>query len=74
MLASVGLALVFSSGGTKPAQKTTGSNQAGQAEGPKGATALDVEQANQSISQDISSINDDQDFPADKLSDKSLGL
>lgn len=44
------------------------------AKGPQPASALDVEQANNSINQDISNPNDDNDFPANQLDDKSLNL
>lgn len=57
---------------TKPAtKKADATNPVQQLEG---ASALDIEQINQSISQDISSLNDGQDFSADKISDKTLGL
>lgn len=38
------------------------------------ATAIGIEQASNSISQDLSGINDDNDFPPNKLDDRSLGL
>ncbi len=38
------------------------------------ATSIDVESINNGISQDIGSLNNDEDFPAAKLDDKSLGL
>lgn len=57
---------------TPAAAKTDGSSN--QAEGPTAATSSSVQLSNDSISQDISSLNDDQDFPADKLSDQALGL
>ena len=38
------------------------------------ATKVSVEQTSGAISQDISSLNDDLDFPADQLADKPLGL
>lgn len=38
------------------------------------ATAIDVEQTSNSVSQDLSGLNDDSDFPANKLDDKALNL
>jgi hypothetical protein len=43
-------------------------------EGPQPATALDVEQTNNSITQDITGLNDDKEFPPEQLSDDSLDL
>lgn len=48
--------------------------QSSEGPGPQAANAIDVQQTNNSISQDLSSLNNDQDFPEDALSDKSLGL
>lgn len=38
------------------------------------AQAIDLEQANNAISQDLSSLDDEKDFPAASLDDKTLGL
>lgn len=82
-LVSIGLVLLVVVGavvllavGNKPAKQTTKTNtvQTSASDAAKGASALDVEQTNQSISQDISGLNDGQDMPADQLSDKTLGL
>ncbi len=55
-----------------PAKETT--SETSQSQGPQPASAIDIEQTNNAISQDISGLNDDQDFPADKLNDKNLKL
>lgn len=36
--------------------------------------AIDVEQANNAINQDLSTLNDDNDFPDSSLEDKTIGL
>ncbi len=38
------------------------------------ATAISVEELNNSLSQDISGLNDDSDFPVNHLDDRALGL
>ncbi len=38
------------------------------------ATNIDIESINNGLSQDIGSLNNDEDFPTNKLDDKSLGL
>jgi len=43
-------------------------------QGPQPAQAIDIEQANNSITQDITSHDNNKDFPEDQLSDKNLGL
>lgn len=48
--------------------------QTSQSAGPLPAKALDVEQSNNSINQDISGVNDDDDLPPSQLDDKALGL
>ncbi len=62
--------------GKKPAKKAATKTPANtsQSQGPQPAKALDVEQSNNSINQDITGLNDDKDYPADQLSDKSLNL
>ncbi len=55
---------------TPPATTTTSD----QSQGPQPATALGIEQASNAISQDISSLHDDVDFPPNALKDASLGL
>ncbi len=43
-------------------------------QGPQPAQAIDVEQASNSISQDITGHDNNKDFPSGQLDDKSLGL
>ncbi len=38
------------------------------------AQPIDIEQANNAISQDLSTLNDEEDFPSSSLDDKSLDL
>lgn len=63
---------------SKPKKKspanTAQTQQTDQKTGLSPAEAIDVEQANSSINQDISSINDENDFPPTQLDDKALGL
>lgn len=72
LLTIVALVVILTNGKKPPQQQQQ--EETTQAQGPQPAKAVDVEQANNSISQDISSLNDDQDFPADQLDDKSLKL
>ncbi len=64
--------LVFSSSnpekGVKEVEQTPTSN------GPVPATAISTEQLNNSISQDLSGVDDETTFPVDQLSDDALGL
>ncbi len=53
---------------------TTKTTNITESNGPQPASALDVEQSNNSINQDISNPNDDNDFPINQLDDKSIGL
>lgn len=63
--------LALSGNGSPPAEETPANNQH---QGPQPAAAIDVEQTNDSINQDISSLNDLSDFPENELDDRSLGL
>jgi len=74
LLVAIGLVLFLPGNGKKktPTQQT--SNQSNTSQGPQAASAVDVEQANSSISQDVSGLNDDQDFPVDQLTDHAFGL
>lgn len=72
LLVVIGVVVALSNG-KKPVQQAP-QEDTSKPEGPQAATAVDVEQSNNAISQDISSVNDDQDFPTDELDDKSLGL
>jgi hypothetical protein len=64
---------VLAASSKKPSQKATGQT-ADQSQTAQAATSTGVQFSSDSISQDISSLNDDQDFPAAKLSDEALGL
>lgn len=67
--------LVLLSDSSKKTPTTTQQNpQETTTQEPQAATAVGIEQINSSISQDMSGLNDDRDFPAEALSDKSLGL
>jgi cell division protein FtsB len=57
----------------KPNQ-TQQNTQQNKPQGPQAATAIDVEQTNNSINQDLSSLDDGADFPANQLHDDALGL
>lgn len=78
LLAVTGLIVVASvmlSGDKKtPTQQPEQTEETSDSLGPQPATAVGTEQTNNSISQDISSVNDDQDFPVDQLSDDELKL
>jgi hypothetical protein len=61
------------SGGPKPSTSGNNGNQT-QQEGPVPATALGIQQSNDGISQYLNSLNDQNDFPSDALSDQNLQL
>lgn len=67
------LVVLSKSIGNKPTTPTTNAND-NQSQGPQPATSLSIQQTSNSISQDISSLHDDQDFPPDALKDASLSL
>jgi hypothetical protein len=64
--------LAFSGGGDSPANQTE--EQVSGDFYVKEPTAVDVESVNNSISDNISGLNTDADFPEDNLSDQNLGL
>lgn len=66
------IALAFSNGGNTPADQTQ--EQVSGDFYVKEPTAVDVESVNNSISDDISGLDTDADFPKDNLSDQNLGL
>jgi amino acid transporter len=73
VLVLITLGAVLLSGGNKqPVQNNTNQTQA--AEGPQPASAIDVEQANNAITQDVTGHDNTKDFPDDMLTDQSLGL
>lgn len=67
--------VALSSGKKTPVPKDdSNSTNATQAQVLEPATPLNVEYINDSIGQDIGSLNDEQDLPPTKLDDKALGL
>lgn len=76
ILIVVGLALTLSSNNTasKTATVSDKNTTSDQSQAPQPATSLSIEQTNSAISQDLSTLNDDTDFPAGVLDDQTLGL
>lgn len=75
LLVIVAGAVLLTSSGGKPAptvDTTTQTNTQSQSLQP--AQAIDLEQTNNAIGQDLSSVDDEADFPANSLDDKTLGL
>ena len=62
------------SGSSNTNQQKANNSNTSQAQGPTAATPSSVQLTDDSISQDLSSLNDDKDFPQDKFSDQSLHL
>ena len=67
------IAVLASGGDKQPPAQTQDTNENNQ-QLLEPARALDVEQINNSVSQDISNLSNDKDFPEDQFSDKALGL
>ena len=61
-------------GGQKPAPKQTTTTDASQSQVLEAAQAIDVEQTNNSLSQDLSRLDDEKDLPNSSLEDTTLGL
>lgn len=75
LLVLVVIAVVVSSG--KPSDDQANQAQQidpSQLQSLQPAQSIDLEQANNAISQDLSSLDDEKDFPTDSLDDKTLGL
>ncbi len=70
----IGLIIAVSSNSKAPVQKSKSSTSTTQSQASDVATSTSTQVINDSISQDISTLNDEQDFPASKLSDQALGL
>lgn len=69
------IALVMSSNGNKGgADKTLEAPANTQSQSLQPAESIDLEQTNNAISQDMSSLDDENDFPANSLDDKTLNL
>lgn len=66
------IVLVVSGGGKKPAPKTTTNSTSSSLLDP--ATALDVQQTSDGISNHLNQLDDSQSLPANALDDKTLGL
>lgn len=58
----------------KTNQANTPATNSAQPQNLEPAQAIDLEQASNAISQDLSSLDDEKDFPATSLDDKTLGL
>lgn len=72
VLTVAALLLVPKKKGTKSQDNQTATQQP---QSPvKPAEAIDVEQTNNSVNQDISGLNIDEDFPTTQMEDKALGL
>lgn len=75
LLVVLGIVAAVSTAGNKPKTNQTQQTEGtGQSENLKPAQAIDLQQASNAISQDLSSIDDEKNFPADSLEDKTLGL
>jgi hypothetical protein len=76
ILAVAGLVIIaaLSSDSTNKKSGTAKDQAITKLKGPEAATSESVQLVDDLISQDISSLNDDKDFPADKLSDRNLNL
>ena len=75
LLIIIGLAIAVATNSNTPATTATKDDaKNSQAEGPTAATSSSVQLIDDSITQDLSTLNDDKDFPADKFSDRSLNL
>ena len=75
LIVIIGLAVaVASKSDTPTANGQNGKANSSQGEGPTAANSTSVQLIDDSISQDLSTLNDDKDFPADKFSDRSLNL
>lgn len=66
------LLLAFRSSGKQPA--STENNQTADNSLLEPAKAIDIEQINNAISQDVSGLNDDSQLPANRIDDKNLDL
>ncbi len=74
LLVIIGLAIIVMANSKATPSTSKTSTSVSPSAGPQAATSNGVQIINDSISQDISSLNDDKDFPTDKFSDQALGL
>ncbi|GAC1391141.1 MAG: hypothetical protein NVSMB46_02560 [Candidatus Saccharimonadales bacterium] len=68
------IALLVVGASNKKSKQLSSSPQNVQADGPQPANAIGIEQTSNSISQDISGLNDDKDIPSTMLDDRQIGL
>lgn len=66
-------ALLLGGSNTKPAQTTT-QPDSGQSQALQPAESVELEQANNALSQDLSRLDDEKDLPGNSLEDSALGL
>jgi hypothetical protein len=74
LLILLAVLLAAMSSAPKQAKPQASNTQNSVNDGPQPATASRVQIIDSTISQDISILNDERDFSADKFSDKNLGL
>lgn len=72
VLVAVTAGAIMFAGGKK--QTPVATDQTQQAQGPQPAQAIDVEQTNNSINQDVTGFDNTKDFPDNMLEDTQLGL
>lgn len=70
----VGLMALVATNSKNTTQTKSNSSNNTQSLAPQPATSVGVQQTDDAVSQTLSSLSEDRDFPADKLSDKNLGL
>jgi hypothetical protein len=68
------IALVATPSKKQPSEQNTNNNTQNSQDAQKPANAIDVGNTNNSINQDMSGLNTDNDFPATQFDDKSLNL
>jgi hypothetical protein len=69
--------VIAAAGGKKPASKQTSTTQNSTTNSDQltqKASSLDLQQINNAMSQQISGLDNNKDFSADQLSDKTLGI
>lgn len=67
------IAVLLSGGDKKPGTETPAADST-KTQLLEPSNALDIEQINNSVNQEMSNLSNDRDFPAEQLSDKALGL
>lgn len=74
LLLIIGLVIILAGSKTPAPKQAEPTTKTSQTPDSGAATASGIQVINDSISQDISSLNEEQDFPSGKLEDKALGL